>query len=1059
MTNYFSSHHLSTDDTIIIIGSIVIVIISVFILVLRSLTNSRNHQSSLTSTPGGLYHFETIDTTIKNSSTGQYSYENTTNNFQTYFKSNPLIDNAIMFSNRFASLSFYTSPQQSFATANLKEKPIVSDSSITYSQIFPNIDLKYTVNSSRLLEEFIVSNAATALKIDQIIQNAQSTNITNYQESNGKIDFYNQYEKVFTIPRPLMYEAKNPNIISFGLKYEIKPSAESQYSINKVITAEGKKWLSDPHRNYPIIIDLVIDNADTVGNWVSSDTTYTPIAQETTIKQEGTGSVKVSVNGYAGSGADGACTVSSNTNINTGSCVGRGNGDAVNFSSTVSTAVGATSIIVSSTPTGLAVGDKIMIINLQGTSGNYSNVGKYEIKTVTGIATTTVAFVGQTLTNAYDGTTQSIMVQRVPQYTTVNVNSGKSFSPSVWNGTKGGVLAFMANGTVTISGTLSVDGLGYSGGTGGVDGGATSTGGQTFCGTGGGAGGTINTVGSAGACGGGGGGGYNQGSAYAGGSGSASLGGGGGGGGSVHYATNPLGGGGAGGGYGTFGYYGVGTNNGTSGGSNVSGAGATGGLAGGGAGGGGTYGTTVLDQLYLGSGGGGGGGGAATGGVGGNGGGIIYIGAYSIGITGTISSNGIGGGSSTYGGGGGGGAGGSIKIIADSATIGTNLISATAGAAGTSANASAGGAGGNGRTLISYQTNYSGSANSPTPVTTASIVNSSAYDTITKTTSVDLSNSIALTFYTYSNLAGQHLQFRFGETSPNENSYNITVGSTNTWEQKSWDISSISPTAMDAVTLFNFYISDGRQDQTFYFDNIQTVVNYAPNTLTLISPPNSSNTTVVPTFNTVTTDTESDNLQYKLQLCLDSAMSVGCSTFDQSSSNVGWSGQDVGTSAYASGTTAVYVIQSGSTLAVNTAYYWKTWAKDIGTSVNKNWSSTQASPYSFTTYPIPDTARNCLLNKSSDNSSIQITWTNPSTYKEGYLIQKNTDSGGYTTLTTIGSGFTGYTDSTTSSGHTYQYKITSYTGPVYGSSYCETPSLNLTSPYPTVPESGHIYIF
>ena len=952
MKNHFFLSHRSTSDLIIIFGSLIVVIFSILILITKSLIKNKNSLPK-----NDLNSFENIDTTIK-ASKGQYSYENTTNNFQTYFKSDPMVDNAIKFSNNSASLAFYTSPIQSFATADSREKPSVNDSSITYPKVFPNIDLKYSINPTRLLEEFIVTDKNTALNIDRITQKVVTTGVDKYQEIDGRIDFYHQGKKTYTVPKPVLYEQNSPHTTSFGIKYEVIKISENQYTIDKVITDEGKRWLNEHNRSYPIVIDLVIDNADAVVNWTSNDTTNTAATQDTVIKQEGTGSVKINILGYAGTGKDGACTVSSTSNdeINTESCVGRATADAVNFSSIVNTAAGATGIVVSTTTTGLDVGDEVLIINLQGVATTYADVGKYEFRTITSKVGNTALTFDAGLDNTYNGATQKIMVQRVPQYTTVTVNSGQNFRPMAFDGNKGGVIAFKANSTVTVSsgGTIHANALGFAGGTGGVDGGARSTGGQAFCGTtGGGSGGQYNNAGVAGTCGGGGGGGYNMTTPYAGAAGSASLGGGGGGGGTVHYLTNPLGGGGAGGGYGTFGYYGIGTSNGTSGGTNTSGGGAGGGLTGGGGGGGGTYGEATLGIAYLGAGGGGGGGGGTAGGVGGTGGGIIIIHAETISIGGTLSSKGANGVAPTYGGGGGGGAGGSIRLLANSITLGTNLVSAPGGTGANSTSGGDGGNGGSGRIAAYYITSLSGSTNNPAATTGQSNLKS-YQDTVTKTTSIDLSSSTTITFYVRSNVAGQNLQFRFGEAAASENTYNITIGSTNTWEQKTWDITSIEPISRNAVTLFQFYVNNAKPSQIFHFDNIQTIVNNYPAIPDISLPANGAIGQINnPTFKTVTTDIESNDLQYEIKICTNSIMTIDCVTYDQTVSNIGWSDQNVGTSAYSSGTTAVYVIQSGSPLAAGTTYYWKTRAKDYAGS--KNWSSTQVTPYSFTTQAPPNT--------------------------------------------------------------------------------------------------------
>lgn len=926
-----NNYHQAYSNIPLIIGCFIIIALAISLPIVKN----TSRPTTTVNLPDEIVNFkkpEKVDTTIKNNSSplSSYNYMNISNNFHTYFKNDPVDNNAVKFLNQYASISFYTLKQQNFATASFQNKPVLHENTIFYPEIFPNIDLKYTINSSQLLEEFIVKNQTAATNINKIIQEAVTQNVDNYQENDGQIIFYHQNQKTFIIPKPVLYELDNQQARSYGIKYEISPTSTNKYTINKIITAEGQKWLNDSQRNYPIVIDLVIDNADTVGNWTTSDSINTPISQETNIKEEGTASIRVDVTGYQGTGADGACTVSSTSNdeINTESCVGRSNADAVNFSLIVNSAIGATAITLPTAPTGLAVGDEILIINLQGTSSNYTNVGLYEFNTIIAINSNTL-ILNRPLQNTYDGTTQTIMVQRVPQYTNVTINSGLTFRPMAWNHTRGGVIAFKATGTVTIAGSISTSGLGYYGGTGGIDLITGSGGGESFCNNpGGGNGGQNNSNGSAGLCGGGGGGGYNLGTVYYGAAGSASLGGGGGGGGAVHYASYPLGGGGGGGGYGTYGIYGSGTNNGVSGGTNTSGAGGNGGLKGGGGGGGGTYGNTSIDNLYLGSGGGGGGGAYDVGGTGGKGGGIIYISANSINVTGTISANGGSGGSVSYGGGGGGGAGGSIKIFANTLTIGTNLISASAGSAGTSTNGSAGGSGGDGRIYINYLSSLSGSTSSPSSSSLQSDL-FSLNNTISKSGLYNLVNSPVLRFWIRSNLSGQNLRLQFGESTNSEQTYDITVNSANTWEQKTWNISSISNSNKDAVTKFAFLVTNANKNQTFYFDDISTV---------------------------------------------DLSM-----------------------------------------------------------------------------------ASNCLISESPTDSYLNVKWNDNSTSEDGYTLQRRVDSSSFSDLINLSAGTTGYTDSSVSSGHIYQYRIAPYiSGPYYGQ-WCETPTLDLTLPSPPASNSLLLY--
>jgi len=129
-----------------------------------------------------------------------------------------------------------------------------------------------------------------------------------------------------------------------------------------------------------------------------------------------------------------------------------------------------------------------------------------------------------------------------------------------------------------------------------------------------------------------------------------------------------------------------------------------------------TYGAAELTTLYLGSGGGSGADESdSTGGTtgsGGDGGGIIVIFADTISVSGAIEAKGSDGG--TYAtdcsdnGSGGGGSGGSIYFAANTATLGTTLVKATGGAGGAGGCSGwhgAGGNGGSGRIRVEATTN------------------------------------------------------------------------------------------------------------------------------------------------------------------------------------------------------------------------------------------------------------------------------------------------------------------------------------------------------------------
>ncbi|MEK7525054.1 MAG: hypothetical protein AAB548_01640 [Patescibacteria group bacterium] len=356
--------------------------------------------------------------------------------------------------------------------------------------------------------------------------------------------------------------------------------------------------------------------------------------------------------------ATGECNVSTTLNLNSGSCVGRSFADAINFRMTSAVSSGSGTVTLSPAPAGLANGDEILIINLQGSAG----AGDYETANITGISGNTLTL-DKNLAKTYDGTKNKVMVQRVPHYTTVAVNgtmTANAFSCSTF---LGGVLFFRASGAVNVAsgGVIDMSGRGFGGGgavdqNGGIQGAS-----QVGCGT--------NVA--------------------------AANGGGGGGGRSNAWNVDPSNGAGGGGGaYGTAG--GAGAN--SSGGNKGGGAGATYGVA------------DLTTKLFPGSGGGGGGNEQnGPSGNGGNGGGIIAIYADSITVTGQISSNGTNA-TAAYNtaGGGGGGAGGSILLNGKNLILGANLTKATGGTGSAGPKGGQGGSGGVGRISVRYKTDGTG---------------------------------------------------------------------------------------------------------------------------------------------------------------------------------------------------------------------------------------------------------------------------------------------------------------------------------------------------------------
>lgn len=340
-----------------------------------------------------------------------------------------------------------------------------------------------------------------------------------------------------------------------------------------------------------------------------------------------------------GDGSDGSLTISVDTTDSPidSACTGTAN-----------------TYTLSATNASFAAGQVVLIHQSQGT-----NAGQYEINTIQSYTAGTI-----TLTNKLAGTyTTGAQVLVMKQYTDVTINSGKTWTAKAWNGTTGGILTFLADGTITIAGTISASLCGFRGGA-GVDQQQIGKQGEGTSGPGG----TQSTA----TNGNGGGGGYGQGG-----------------------TTGTSGGGGGGN-----------SSSGGNGSANSGVAQGTGGIA---------SGSSDLTTMVFGGGGGSGGTNNNSGTTlapGGNGGGIIFLNGTTFTMSGSgfIVSNGADGleGETGSQAGSGGGAGGSILIKAQTATLGNGQIIASGGAGGPGNHSNGGGSGSSGRIDLNYYTSYTG---------------------------------------------------------------------------------------------------------------------------------------------------------------------------------------------------------------------------------------------------------------------------------------------------------------------------------------------------------------
>ena len=126
----------------------------------------------------------------------------------------------------------------------------------------------------------------------------------------------------------------------------------------------------------------------------------------------------------------------------------------INQVSTTALGTAAGSAVVLGSATGFQVGQAILLHQTQGVGA-----GNWELQAITALAGTTATTSGP-LKNTYVAGAQAVVV---PQYTTVNLPATSVLNAPAWNGSVGGILTFMANGAVTVTGSIDMKGQGFRG--------------------------------------------------------------------------------------------------------------------------------------------------------------------------------------------------------------------------------------------------------------------------------------------------------------------------------------------------------------------------------------------------------------------------------------------------------------------------------------------------------------------------------------------------------------------------------------------------------------------
>ena len=236
----------------------------------------------------------------------------------------------------------------------------------------------------------------------------------------------------------------------------------------------------------------------------------------------------------------------------------------------------------------------------------------------------------------------------------------------------------------------------------------------------------------------------------------------------------------------------------------------------------------------------------------------------------------------------------------------------------------------------------------------------------------------------------------------------------------------------------NFYYkmqfdSNIAQDSTPILEEI--TINYTPNqaptpptsllTEGQTNPSNVTNTT--PEFSAIYNDLNIGDTanKYQIQVNTDSLF-VGGSTWD--------SGAEVAMNNCLAGNRCQDISfgAASTVLQWGTRYYWRIKFWDIAPSEGA-WSTESAY---FTMLPIYEPT-SCMIDDSGQSGQLIVKWNDNTTLETGYRIERSTDGGDWTLLSTETVNAVSKTDTDVSANHTYKYRIqaTSSNG---NSQWCST---------------------
>jgi hypothetical protein len=204
-----------------------------------------------------------IDTTIRTSDRPDYQFQNKENFFESYFRERARAKDLVKYQ---SGDSFITYTLQDNELGPLRDSVgHAEDNVFIYPDAYPGADVRFSVSSERLLEEFVLH---AYRPVERLSQRIRFEGAYFEPRRDGSYQFYDSttHEKIWTIARPVMYELGDRETKSYGLHFELSCTEGSTCVLVKVLDDEGKAWLADEARKFPLVIDATVDRDAAAGS-------------------------------------------------------------------------------------------------------------------------------------------------------------------------------------------------------------------------------------------------------------------------------------------------------------------------------------------------------------------------------------------------------------------------------------------------------------------------------------------------------------------------------------------------------------------------------------------------------------------------------------------------------------------------------------------------------------------------------------------------------------------------------------------------------------------------